>query len=276
MMLLTGFADEASPVLSEALDCFEKNGLSHLELRSVEGTNVMKLTDAQLAAARDEIVRRSFKVSAIGSPIGKVKMDYSWEKHLAEFKHAVELAQFFSTRFIRLFSYYPAGEKFVENDFQEIIRRLREQAEIAAEGGLVLLMENESDIYGESGECCAELLTKVDHPNLRMAFDFANFVYSDASANVVHCWELCKPFVVYFHVKDCVGSPREIVRAGAGDGRIKEVLADALASGYEGFLSMEPHLTKGGQFGGFTGPELYTEAIDALKAILKDIGADYA
>jgi len=275
MLVLTGFADEASPDLSQALDCFQSNGLKHIELRSVEETNVLKLTDDKLSEISDTLEARGFKVSAIGSPIGKVKLDVSWEDHQADFRRAVEVAGRMSAPFIRLFSYYPAGDSFVEGDREEIIRRLGEQAKIAADAGVTLVLENESNIYGESGAACADLLSAVNHPNLRMAFDFCNFVYKRTEDDVRDCWDLCKEYVVYFHIKDCVKGTDNIVPAGQGDGKVEEILADAVAQGFEGFLSMEPHLSRGGQFGGFTGPELYTEAINALKTILDRIGADY-
>lgn len=274
MLVLTGFADEASPDLSQALDCFQGNGLKHIELRSVEKTNVLELTDEKLREISDTLDARGFGISAIGSPIGKVKLDVSWKDHLAAFRRAVEIAGQMSAPFIRLFSYYASGDAFVEGDREEVIRRLGEQAKIAANADVTLLLENESDIYGESGANCADLLGAVDHPNLKMAFDFCNFVYK-RTENVRDCWELCKEHVVYFHIKDCVEGTDNIVPAGKGDGQVEEILADAVARGFEGFLSMEPHLSRGGQFGGFTGPELYTEAINALKTILDKIGADY-
>lgn len=275
MLLLSGFADEASPVLSQALDCLQSNGLKHMELRSVEGTNVLKLSDEKLREISDMLNARGFKVSAIGSPIGKVKLDVSWEVHQADFHRAVEIAGQMSAPFIRLFSYYPAGDAFVEGDREEIIRRLSEQAKIAADADVTLVLENESNIYGESGANCADLLNAVNHPNLEMAFDFCNFVYRRTEDDVRDCWDLCKEHVVYFHIKDAVKGTDNIVPAGQGDGKVEEILADAVAQGFEGFLSMEPHLTRGGQFGGFTGPERYTEAINALKTILDRIGADY-
>ena len=44
---------------------------------------------------------------------------------------------------------------------------------------------------------------------------------------------------------------------------------DLHRSGYSGFVSLEPHLKAHEQFGGFSGPELFKVAADALKALCR-------
>ncbi|HZY90321.1 MAG TPA: sugar phosphate isomerase/epimerase, partial [Gemmataceae bacterium] len=63
--------------------------------------------------------------------------------------------------------------------------------------------------------------------------------------------------------------------AGEGQGRIPDVIADAVARRYDGFATMEPHLLGGGPTGGVTGPELFPKAVGAFKAILERAGATY-
>ena len=63
--------------------------------------------------------------------------------------------------------------------------------------------------------------------------------------------------------------------AGEGQGRIPEVIADAVARQYDGFATLEPHLLGGGPTGGVTGAELFPKAVAAFKAILDRAGAHY-
>jgi 3-dehydroshikimate dehydratase len=49
---------------------------------------------------------------------------------------------------------------------------------------------------------------------------------------------------------------------------VEAILKDAYASGYRGFVSLEPHLQVAGHSHGETGPELFKTASDALKAVL--------
>ena len=55
-----------------------------------------------------------------------------------------------------------------------------------------------------------------------------------------------------------------------------EVLEDAYASGYSGFLSLEPHLSIAGQFSGFTGLDLFGVAVEALRDLAKKSGIPLA
>jgi sugar phosphate isomerase/epimerase len=64
----------------------------------------------------------------------------------------------------------------------------------------------------------------------------------------------------------------ETWRRGEGNGQIKELLAELAAMNYEGYLTMEPHLKAGGQFGGDTGPELFSKAIAAVRQLADEVG----
>ena len=90
-------------------------------------------------------------------------------------------------------------------------------------------------------------------------------------------WPLLKPYTVHIHVKDAVLGPvMKIVPPGQGDGDIASIVADAYASGYRGFLTMEPHLKVAGHSHGETGPELFKVAADALKKLCRDNGVPLA
>ncbi|KKL51491.1 hypothetical protein LCGC14_2294980, partial [marine sediment metagenome] len=76
----------------------------------------------------------------------------------------------------------------------------------------------------------------------------------------------------YFHIKDKVLGERTCVPAGEGDGQIPQILADAAARGYDGYLTLEPHMKAAGQFSGHTGPELFVKAVDGLKGVCRQAG----
>ena len=78
-----------------------------------------------------------------------------------------------------------------------------------------------------------------------------------------------KPYVVHFHVKDATRADAKVTLAGNGDGDLAPILVDLHKSGYEGFLSMEPHLKAAEQFSGFSGPALFKAAVDALKTLCR-------
>ena len=268
---LTGFADEIDSDLETQLSVLESLDIEHIEIRSVGAQNVLDLDDDEIESVKAELDRRGFTVSSIGSPIGKVDITDPFDPHLERFERAMDVAERFETEYIRLFSYYiPEGED--PADYRdEVLRRMRRKAELVEERGLVLLNENEKDLYGDTPGRMRDIHLAVDSPNLRMVFDPANYLelgirpYPDALLQVVE-------FVEYLHVKDAkLGVRGEMRPAGEGDGRIPETLEALAARGFEGYLSLEPHLQVAGEAGGFSDEEGFRTATRALTDVLESV-----
>src|SRR3954470_24601566 len=83
MYTLSAFADEISPDPNEQIDLLSRCGVRHVELRSIHKTNVLDLTDLQIQELASLLTKHGFRLSAIGSPVGKVKIDAPFEPHLA-------------------------------------------------------------------------------------------------------------------------------------------------------------------------------------------------
>ena len=79
-------------------------------------------------------------------------------------------------------------------------------------------------------------------------------------------WTPLKPFTGFFHLKDFRRGAHP-VPLGEGDGEAERILRDAAASGYDGFLTLEPHLAHAGQFKGFSGPDLFRTAARSARAV---------
>lgn len=272
MIRLSGFADEIGPDLELQIQTLAAEGIRYLELRGVWGKNVLDFTDRQRRDIKARLSDAGFGVSAIGSPIGKVRIDEPWPAHLERFKVALDVAEFFGAPYIRLFSYYPPEGGNIRDHRDEVIRRLNEQVRLAQGRPVTLLHENEKDIYGEKTEACLDIARSVQ--GMGLVFDPANFV--QAGVRPADAWPVLRDYVVYFHIKDALLDGGKVVPAGEGDGSIEEILRDAICvRRYDGFLSLEPHLAAAGQFSGFSGPDLFTKAIRALKAILERLGVKY-
>jgi len=272
MIQLSGFADEIGPDLGLQIETLASENMKFLELRGVWDTNVLDLGNDQRAEVRERLGDAGIRVSSIGSPIGKVRIDEPWADHVERFKAALDAAEFFEAPYIRLFSYYPPEDGTIADHRDEVIRRLNEQVEMAAGRAVTLLHENEADIYGEKPDACLDLHENV--PGLKAVFDPANFV--QAAVKPAEAWAALKEHVVYFHIKDAVAGTGKVVPAGEGDGDIPEILREAICErGYSGFISLEPHLAVAGQFAGFSGPDLFKKAVQTLKKILDDLGAEY-
>jgi sugar phosphate isomerase/epimerase len=274
MVLLSAFADEISKDPREQVDVLGGHGIRHIEFRSIHGTNVLDLSDAQHSEFRELLRSRGFGLSAIGSPIGKIKIDEPFEPHLQRFEKALNLAAYYGTPRVRVFSFYmPPGEppaRFRD----EVLHRMAELARFAAGRGVTLVLENEKGIYGDTAARVLDVLESVDSPALSHAFDPAN--YCEVGQPIDEAWSLLRSRTTHFHVKDYSLSQHRNVPAGEGDGQIPRLIADAVAHGYEGFCVLEPHLVVAEQSYGFTGPERFGDAARALKAALDAHGIAYS
>jgi sugar phosphate isomerase/epimerase len=268
-VILSGFADEISPDPQTQLATLAAESISHLELRSAWSVNVADFTGEQRAAFRAAVDDAGVRVSAIGSPIGKIPVDAPLAPELDRMRRVADVAAELGTTIVRVFSFFiPVGQP-PRRYRDQVIDRMGALARIAEERGLILAHENEKEIYGDVPERCADLITTVESPALRATFDPANFVqcgirpFSDA-------YPVLRPYLVYLQVKDALAASGEVVPAGQGDGELRETLAALREEGFAGFMSLEPHLAQAGRFGGFSGPEGFHRAAEALKFLLNE------
>ena len=133
----------------------------------------------------------------------------------------------------------------------------------------MLAHENEKGIYGDRPERCADLIATVGSPALRATFDAANFVQCGVRPHT-EAYPLLREHLVYLQVKDAVAGTGQVVPAGQGDGEVALTLAALAEAGFDGFVSLEPHLTEAGTYGGFSGPDGFHRAATALKELLAE------
>jgi sugar phosphate isomerase/epimerase len=269
-VVLSGFADEISPDLDEQLATLAAESISHLELRSVWGTNVADLDGSQVTRVRRALAGAGVTVSAIGSPIGKSDLGAPPRYELDRLRRVADIAGELGTGIVRVFSFWvPPGEPPARYR-QQVIDRMSELAGVAASRGLLLAHENEKLIYGDRPERCADLIAAVGSPALRATFDPANFVQCGVRPHT-EGYPLLRPYLVYLQVKDALAATGEVVPAGQGDGEVAGTLRALRDSGFTGYLSLEPHLALAGRDGGFSGPAGFRQAAAALKALLADL-----
>jgi sugar phosphate isomerase/epimerase len=269
MWTLTGFADEISSELDEQLDTLADESIRFVELRSVWNKNVLDLTDDEIEKVGAAMADRGVGVSSIGSPIGKVPITEAFAPHLERFRRALHVAKSLEAPYVRVFSFFmPEGEDpAVYRD--EVLERMGTVAKEAEDARLVLLHENEKDIYGDIPSRCLDILAQVDSPALRAAWDAANFVQCEVDRPYEEGYEALRPYLEYVHVKDALAGSGTVVPAGEGDGEIHETISALHASGFEGFFSLEPHLASSGTYSGFSGPALFSRAAGAFKKLLR-------
>lgn len=279
MWTITGFADEIALELDDQIALLKKLGIKHVEFRSAWATKVLDMSEEQLNLAKQKLDAAGITLSSVGSDLGKIQITDPFEDHLERARHGVEVAKFFGTKYIRMFSFFiPEGED-ADQYRDEVMRRTKAMVELAEEAGIVLLHENEKDIYGDIPRRVKDLIETIDSPNYRAIFDPANYVQCNVKP-ADEAYPVVKDFTEYIHVKDAKypvdeEDLGEVVPAGQGDGQFVELFKHLKADGYDGFFSLEPHLGDFDAFGGLCGPDLWTDAYDALIKVFEAVGAEW-
>ena len=278
-LTLTGFSDEIDQNFEKQLNVASACGVKAIEIRGVNGRGIQTYTPAEAEGLKAMLDERGMHVSSIGSPIGKIKITDDFAPHFEVFQNVVALCKVFNASNIRMFSFFvPEGE--AEKYEDEVMARLEKLVDYAAKQGVVLLHENEKHIFGDVAPRCLRIMQRLSCDSFQAVFDFANFV--QCGQNTLEAYEMMKPYISYIHIKDAMMANGHVVPAGWGDGHVKEILSRLKAKGYQGYLSLEPHLT---DFTGFRsledgsaeekwrmdGETAYRIALDALKAILWEL-----
>ncbi|MBI0580235.1 sugar phosphate isomerase/epimerase [Neobacillus cucumis] len=242
-LLISGFSDEISSDFDTQLEVVSNLGMHYLSLRGIDGKNIGEFTVEEIKEnVQPRLQKAGIGVSSIGSPIGKIfindEVGFAKQKDMLE--TLCKISNLLDCQYIRIFSFYiPKGE---DPDIyrDDVIRKIKEYTVIAEKYNVILLHENEKDIYGDIARRCHEMITEVHSPYFKAIFDFANFV--QCGEDTQECYDLLKDEVVYIHIKDAVTTDNQNVVCGTGEGKIPELLSQFIKAGYKGFLTLEPHL----------------------------------
>lgn len=285
-LYLSAFADEYSPNLDKQLDMLKKEGFSHIEPRGIDGVNISKLDAAATNLMCQKIKQSGIKVYALGTPIGKIKLDDDFEAHKEMTRRMLETGARLEAKALRIFSFYLPDGKDRKDCRDEVIDKLGQLMELADSYGIRLCHENEGRIYGENDLECLDLL-EAFRGKLGCVFDMGNFVLDGTEP--MTAYHRLREYIDYFHIKDALRTGA-IVPPGAGEGCIAEIFADFLAyKKRDTVITLEPHLTTFDGLRGlvdkvkFENPYIYPDAetafLDAakrLKQIIQNIGDRHA
>ena len=237
--IISAFSDEYATDFKEQLEGMKGLGIDRVELRFADGKNIADLNESELKRVKELLEAYDIKVSAIGSPLGKIALDEDFNAHLEKARRVFYGAGLFETELIRVFSFYAPGDKHIGDMKDEVTEKLGRLIELAEENGVTLCHENEANIYGDTHEHCKELLDCFGG-RLKCVFDMGNFVLE--GVDPLKAYELLKEYIAYFHIKDALYEGA-IVPPGKGDAKIYEIIkAHKSFAEKDFFISLEPHL----------------------------------
>jgi sugar phosphate isomerase/epimerase len=252
-----GIGDEGAHSLDGQISATQELGWQHLEMRGVAVPGFPKANFHDVPdAAFDQAVRRleaaRLGVYCFGSTIMNWarRLEDPFDLTLAEVKRAIPRMQRLGTRYVRIMSFKPGDEEY--RIPAEVFRRVREVTNRFLDAGLQPVHENCMNYGGMSWQHALELLDKC--PGLKWVFDTANPIFNpDRSGpkpwprqDPWEFWTHVRDHVAHIHVKDATWSPArkdaDYNWPGEGEGRVRDILQDALARGYDAGLSIEPHM----------------------------------
>lgn len=273
MMRISAFGDEIAADFEEQLQCLQQLDIPLIDIRAAWGVNCSQFSADHNGRIKELCQEYGIGVSCMGSPIGKSPIVDPIAIEGERLKTIGATAHNLGTRNIRLFSFYPQAE--VDADALKLsIERLAALSEIARQNDLQLLLENEKGVVGDLPERCLELMRAIDSPHLRFIWDPANFVQCGAVDQVDRWWDALHPYIGYIHIKDAKLADNSVTVAGAGDGQLLALLTRLKASGYEGALSLEPHLLEARHSSGFSGGDGMAAAVGALRGLMAQAGIE--
>lgn len=282
MFKLSAFSDEFASDFNEQMRLCKKYNIDYIEVRNVNGKNFCDYSLDEVKDLKKQMDKMEIRISAIGSPIGKININDDFIPHLDKFKTVLDMAKIVESKYIRMFSFFiPKNQN--PNDYRdEVILRWQQFIKAAEGSGITLLHENEKEIYGDTPERCYDLLNSLNCDYVRATFDPANFVQCDVEP-YPYAFNKLKDYIEYIHIKDAKSSDYTVTPAGFGDGKIKELIKALYDNNYDGFITLEPHLS---EFEGFaslengasittgkkmTGEEVLITAYNAINKIILEV-----
>ena len=274
--ILSGFADEAGKMLDDQLRVSAANSIRFIEMRGVDGSPLVDRTPDEAREIKKKLDDAGFKLSAVGSPFGKINIKDDFAPHLEQFKRGVEIAHILEAKYIRMFSFFITEGENADDYKDEVMARLSQF--VANADGVTLAHENEKEIFGDTAERCKQIYDEFGG-QIKLVFDPANFV--QCGVDTAAAYKLLAPYVEYMHIKDARMADGFVVPAGEGDGNVEMILNEFANAPGERFLTLEPHLKVFDGFAGLeggaemqeafsypSGEAAFTAAATALKSLL--------
>ena len=245
----TGFADEAEKSLAGQIATLKESGWSAIELRLVGGKNICDHTDEEWTAVKETLAAHGITIVGFGGQIGNwarpVTSDF--QKDIDELRRVAPRMREVGAKFLRIMSWPNDKEApLSREDWKaEVVRRLRELAPIAEAGGVILAHENCSG-YGESPEGYLELAAAVNSPAFKLIIDTGNnSLHHNSNEATWEYYRKCRDEIVHVHIKSAKPNPEggDWITCHVDEDPVqRRILEDLHRTGYDGWLSIEPHI----------------------------------
>ncbi|MCM8777553.1 MAG: sugar phosphate isomerase/epimerase [Candidatus Omnitrophica bacterium] len=248
-MKFSGISDEAGQAIEYQIKAHKEIGWEYLELRNVDGEAITLMPDKKFDVVFEKVTSSGMQVSCFASCIANWATEISgnFQKDINELKMAIPRMHRFNTKYIRVMSWPNNKENPLSEEEwgKEAIKRMKELARIAEDGGIILIHENCSGWGGLSYQNMLKLYQEVNSPNFKLLYDTGNVLHYNKDVEPWKFYSEVKPYIEYVHIKDYIlfeDGKEKATYPGEGQAKVKEILKDLKKFGYNGFISIEPHL----------------------------------
>lgn len=250
--------DEVADNFSDGLNFVVQNNVPSVEIRTVNGKNILYLSVEKTKKVARAIKKHGGKVSAIASPL--FKWYAKGDKSTQEFDnfgvdpsidetikkkyilHVINQAQILGTSYVRVFS--GLRTKNINQIMkQSEIGLMRYALEKARKKNIKLLLENEPACAVADFDDYVKTLKYFQKEGLLAWVDIANFYEIGRQINKEMLEELA-PFIKYIHIKDPIGMHKHsYVPVGDGYINYKRIFSDLVDVLKEPtYFSIETHV----------------------------------
>lgn len=273
-----------------------KEGVKFIEIASLWGKSILDLNETEIGKLHDTLDQRGIKIASIQTQIMKVfhdemKLAKVGSKHMnrdrpfnvSHIDDAIRCAEEFGTKYIITYSYFKftISKKDIEKYWDFMFQDYHVLVDKCQAAGKTMIVECEGDTLVNDAATYLRLFNHFNSPHLKANLDLANFV-SHTDSFKREDFEQLKDNVEYFHVKDRIFRKGILAKGilkklfggksavfGTGVVPWKEVLPWFIKYGFDGTLSIEPHVH---------GENKFADAIQCvrnLQLLLKELGIEY-
>ncbi len=214
-------SDEISQDFDHACSVIANDfGLGWGELREINGKNLQKFSDDEIADARKILTKYNLRVTDIASPLFKVDWpgaplspyaekrdqfgaDATFRQQDEVLELSIHLAKSFGTDKVRCFDFWRLDDA---KPYRRAINdKLQQAAETAGKQGILLVLENEFACNTATGREAADTLAGIPSRNLALNWDPGNAVMRGELDAFPAGWDaLPKDRIHHCHVKNAV------------------------------------------------------------------------
>ena len=255
-MYLTGFADEAASDIDGQIRAVKELGWKYIESRNIDGENIHDISDEKFDVVCGKLSDAGVRINCFGSAVANwsKRIDEPFDSSLKEARRAIPRMQRLGVKLIRIMSFAVLEDRPPDDQMEkERFKRVGELLKMFSGEGITPVHENCMNYGGMGWKYTLRLIENV--PGLKLVYDTGNPVFNDdrTGPKPYHkqsAWEFythVREHIAYVHIKDGVHDQEKPDSAtftfpGEGSGDVRRIVKNLLDDGYDGGISIEPHM----------------------------------